>query len=964
MKKLFSLFLFICFVPAILMGQNMLANPGFEEGDTDGNGVPEGWIGYAQAGASMALVNNDTTAYNGNYWAKCTSTNGGYYLLYQSTFPAAEGDVWKFSSFIKDVSPADPGAVYAALKISAKNSAGGTFKAWEVYQTGVNSEWQEFSNVQTMPAGTSFIQAVIVVHGADGALEASYGFDDVALELIYQRPAKSQELNMLANPGFEEGDSDGNGIPDGWIGYAQAGASMELIKDQSTACGGQYWAKCTSTLGGYYLLYQTTFPATKGEVWKFSSFIKDVSPVYPGASYAALKISAKNSSGGTFKAWEIYQTDVTTYWKDFSNIQTMPEGTSYIQAVLVIHGADGAPEASYGIDDVRLELVHEMTVNPGFEDGDTDGNGIPDGWLGGGTANLTHMETINDTTAHSGDFWAKVNVDSGNGYYVLYQAGFPATAGEIWSLRSYIKITSPDSVGDFAYLKISAKNSTGSNVKVWEIRQPNVSREWKDYSNTQIMPLGTALLQPVLVVKKSAIDSADFSVMASYGFDDVRVVKLGFSDIIPPVAPSGVTATNGVDAYSNLVTWSDVTGETGETYALYASQSPISNVNDAGVELLATAIAKGTQSYVHYLRNPYADKEVTHYYAVTATDTAANVSSAGLSAAHTNTAQGVPVISTAVPGDFLLDGDISEWDTSGVMPFVLKPGTSHIGAGEFANDEDVSMTGYIGVDDDNLYVSFEVKDDIYSYSPTATYYKNDVVFLHIGLYDQTLKHLSTQRGEEPDYRFNFLSTYLRNVNAGAGADTLYRNGDANYIFVTTDSQYVIEAKIPFDDILVGKQATDARFHPQLNMRIAMDIEICDSDAPNVRDGLLTFSPENDDESWIGPQYWTYSWIDDSTTVTGIEEKPDGLIYTYKLEQNYPNPFNPITHINYSLAKASNVEITIYDILGQEVTRLVKERQNAGKYIVTLNAQALSTGLYFYKIKADNFTKTKKMLLVK
>ncbi len=523
--------------PADTVNTNILANPGFEDGDQDGDGIPDGWIGYAQTGASMELVKSGTSAYNGSYWSKCTSTNGGYYLLYQVTYPSKEGDVWEFSSFIKDVSPAYPGACYAALKISAKNSAGGTFKAWEEFQDSVPSYWKRFSNTQTMPEGTAYIQAVIVVHGADGAPEASYGFDDVKLKLIEEYDIAKGDLNMISNPGFEDGDQDGDLIPDGWIGYAQTGASLELVKSATSAYNGSYWAKCTSTMGGYYLLYQNTIPANEGEVWKLSSFIKDVSPKYPGACFAALKISAKDKSSATIKAWEVFQDSVPSYWKRFSNTQTMPEGTHYLQAVIVVNGADGSPESSYGFDDVKLELIHELTSNPGFESGDSTGSGIPNDWLGGGTTN-THVETINDANAHSGNYWAKVSVDDGNGWYVLYKEGFAAKKGEIWSLRSFIKDVSPDSLGDFAYLKISAKDSNGTNVKVWEILQEGVTKEWKDYSITETMPERTALIQPVLVVKKSLNDGKE----ASYGFDDIRVVKLGID-----------TTTSAMDDKNNII---------------------------------------------------------------------------------------------------------------------------------------------------------------------------------------------------------------------------------------------------------------------------------------------------------------------------------------------------------------------------------------------------------------------------
>ncbi len=85
---------------------------------------------------------------------------------------------------------------------------------------------------------------------------------------------------------------------------------------------------------------------------------------------------------------------------------------------------------------------------------------------------------------------------------------------------------------------------------------------------------------------------------------------------------------------------------------------------------------------------------------------------------------------------------------------------------------------------------------------------------------------------------------------------------------------------------------------------------------------------------------------------------------YTLEQNYPNPFNPNTIIQYSLPVKQKVKLFIYDILGRKVQTLVNQVQNAGKYTLDFNASNLSSGVYFYQIKTDNFVQTKKMLLLK
>ena len=86
--------------------------------------------------------------------------------------------------------------------------------------------------------------------------------------------------------------------------------------------------------------------------------------------------------------------------------------------------------------------------------------------------------------------------------------------------------------------------------------------------------------------------------------------------------------------------------------------------------------------------------------------------------------------------------------------------------------------------------------------------------------------------------------------------------------------------------------------------------------------------------------------------------------SFSLAQNFPNPFNPVTKINYSIPKSSEVSLTVYDILGQKVASLVREKQDAGTYSVDFDASSLSSGIYYYKIEAGDFTSIKKMTLVK
>jgi hypothetical protein len=90
----------------------------------------------------------------------------------------------------------------------------------------------------------------------------------------------------------------------------------------------------------------------------------------------------------------------------------------------------------------------------------------------------------------------------------------------------------------------------------------------------------------------------------------------------------------------------------------------------------------------------------------------------------------------------------------------------------------------------------------------------------------------------------------------------------------------------------------------------------------------------------------------------------GIPKTYSLNQNYPNPFNPVTKIEYAIPNDIKVTIKIYDILGREVNVLVNEVQTAGYYAINWNASNLSSGIYFYQMKAGNFYSVKKMMLIK
>jgi hypothetical protein len=105
-------------------------------------------------------------------------------------------------------------------------------------------------------------------------------------------------------------------------------------------------------------------------------------------------------------------------------------------------------------------------------------------------------------------------------------------------------------------------------------------------------------------------------------------------------------------------------------------------------------------------------------------------------------------------------------------------------------------------------------------------------------------------------------------------------------------------------------------------------------------------------------------FDGSYSYSNSIEVDFGMPMEFGLSQNYPNPFNPSTTIEFQLPSDSDVEIKLYDILGNEVSSLLNEKREAGFHSINVKLQNLSTGIYYYRMSAGNFIQVKKMLLVK
>src|SRR5574338_479420 len=114
---------------------------------------------------------------------------------------------------------------------------------------------------------------------------------------------------------------------------------------------------------------------------------------------------------------------------------------------------------------------------------------------------------------------------------------------------------------------------------------------------------------------------------------------------------------------------------------------------------------------------------------------------------------------------------------------------------------------------------------------------------------------------------------------------------------------------------------------------------------------------------FGASNWSTVWRFKTFNPLGIDDDQI-LPYEYVLEQNYPNPFNPSTNFRFKIAEAGQTSLKIYNLLGQQVAVVLDEFMSPGTYEIRFDANQLSSGIYFYRLRVNNFSASKKMILVR
>jgi len=209
------------------------------------------------------------------------------------------------------------------------------------------------------------------------------------------------------------------------------------------------------------------------------------------------------------------------------------------------------------------------------------------------------------------------------------------------------------------------------------------------------------------------------------------------------------------------------------------------------------------------------------------------------------------------------------------------------------------------------------------------------------------------------------------------------NGADDYARELRDLGYALEFRLTIDSIKIN--ADGRQLIAEVGSIFGAAFNVHENDAVSGgRDGSIQWSAEINDAVWSNPQMlgqielleghklaWTpqnaiTGAVNDSIDYTPLTDVSDETetVKNFALSQNYPNPFNPGTIISYTLQKMSEVKISVYDLLGNEVAILVDDMKPAGTHTVQFDGLNLGCGIYFYKLQSEGIVISKKMALIK
>ncbi|MBN8570707.1 MAG: T9SS type A sorting domain-containing protein [Ignavibacteria bacterium] len=208
-----------------------------------------------------------------------------------------------------------------------------------------------------------------------------------------------------------------------------------------------------------------------------------------------------------------------------------------------------------------------------------------------------------------------------------------------------------------------------------------------------------------------------------------------------------------------------------------------------------------------------------------------------------------------------------------------------------------------------------------------------------------------------------------NENTGWYSDsgTVYRTSNGGADWITRYSSYgSVTYNMKFFDLYTGYRTVKEGFLSSYQIQKTTDAGETFFNMNFYSDSrsLRKFSFINQNTGWVAGSGGTILKTTTGGSSIGIQQVSSYLPDKFYLEQNYPNPFNPATVISFQLPAAGFVKLKVFDLLGREVANLLNENLSAGSYKYDFNASDLTSGIYFYKLETENFSETRKMVLVK
>jgi hypothetical protein len=611
----------------------------------------------------------------------------------------------------------------------------------------------------------------------------------------------------------------------------------------------------------------------------------------------------------------------------------------------------------------------------------------------------------------------KVSADPGNPANHAMEVGFDCTLGaagqfssgmfnltpddHVMAFKIWVPADFPDGIG----IKMTAQDQvTWANGAIQSLSGADLAKgKWNEIyfdilrfylsDSTQFLPYKNGIGRLYVSLDNNT------SFTGSMYIDDIILCKPTLAPVVqlqsPPITVTGGRTDikdpyTGETLYYNRIAWTDLSSDIGETYNLYFSENAkITDITAAGVIQISQMIPRATQVFNHRIcTSDGAEKTV--YYAMTVSGVENSsfaekpvrddTSNSGAITAKTSQLYAIPFVDTF---NFAADSSLSEFEsvTASVPRSVFRSqGASGPKAAKWDTaSKDCNFTGYVVFDKSNLYVAMHVIDD--NPNNSSACWEGDGFDMFSGLYDVgTLK--SYYRGGDCGLGGELGGCYRLGAAVG---ETMLPHLEANgyqpwepaggmYIQKILDSAYMVKFKIPLSEMNAKFNGT---FAPEENMILPLKFDINDNDGPddttgtgatNLRSMQVQWGGIGNFQNWMRAEAWGAPAIL-TKTIVGTKDRRIVQSFNYGLNVRSVYARNHTITLSYTLPRASNVRIALYNAQGKEVQRLVAGTMAAGSYNVKWDGtnrmgKPVSRGVYFCRMTTQEFSATRRLIIPK